>query len=56
MSKTIDGLRNKFIKWKEAFESKGLKVILEKTMVMVSGSITKDSLSKSKFTHVLSAA
>ena len=26
MSETIDGLRNKLIKWKEALESKGLKV------------------------------
>ena len=30
MSETIDGLRNKFIKWKEVFESKGLEVNLEK--------------------------
>ena len=27
MSETIDGLRNKFLKCKETFESKGLKVI-----------------------------
>ena len=26
MSKTFEGLRNKFFGWKEAFESKGLKV------------------------------
>ena len=26
MSETIKGIRNKFIKWKEAIESKGLKV------------------------------
>ena len=26
MSETIEGLRNKFFKWKEAFESKGKKV------------------------------
>ena len=38
------GLRNKFIKWKEAFESKGLKVNLGKTKVMVNGDITKDGL------------
>ena len=31
------GLRNKFLKLKNAIESKGLKVILEKTKVMVSG-------------------
>ena len=24
MSETIEGLRNKFLKWKEVFESKGL--------------------------------
>ena len=28
MSDTIEGLRNKFLRWKEAFESKGLKVNL----------------------------
>ena len=48
MSETIEGLRNKFIKWKEAFESKDLKVHLGKTKVMVSGGITKDDMSKSK--------
>ena len=35
MSETIKGLRNEFLKWKEAFESKGLKVILGKTKVVV---------------------
>ena len=30
MIETIEGLRNKFLKWKEAFESKGLKVNLGK--------------------------
>ena len=48
MHKTIKGLRNKFLKWNEAPESKGLEVNLEKTNVMVSGSITKDGLCKSK--------
>ena len=48
MSETIMGLRNKFLKWKEAFESKGLKVNLEKTKAMISDSITKDGMSKSK--------
>ena len=37
-----------FLKWKEAFESKGLKVNLGKTKVMVSGSITKDGMSLCK--------
>ena len=31
MSETIEGLRNKFLTWKEAFESEGLKVNLWKT-------------------------
>ena len=48
MSETIDGLRDKFLKWKETFESKGLKVNLGKTKVMVSSSIAQDGLSKSK--------
>ena len=33
----MEGLREKFWKWKEAFESKGLKVNLGKTKVVVSG-------------------
>ena len=37
MSETMEGLRVKFRKWKEAFESKGLKVNLGKTKVVVSG-------------------
>ena len=46
MSETIERLRNKFIKWKEAFENKGLKVNLGKTKV--SGGITKDGMSISE--------
>ena len=42
MSETIQGLRNKFIKWKEAYESKCFIVYLGKTMVMISGGITND--------------
>ena len=49
MSETIEELRNKFRKWKEVFDSKGLKVILMETKVMVIGGITKDVLSKHKF-------
>ena len=30
MSETIEGFRNKFLKWKKVFESKGLKVNLGK--------------------------
>ena len=37
ISETMEGLREKFRKWKEAFESKGLKVNLGKTKMMVSG-------------------
>ena len=33
MSETMEGLRNKYLKWKEAFESNGLKVNPEKTKV-----------------------
>ena len=48
MSETIEGLRNKFSKWKESSESKGLKVSLGKTKVVVSSGITQNGLSKSK--------
>ena len=49
MSETIEGHRNKFLKWKEAFECKGLKVNHGKTkMIVSSGGITKDGMSKSK--------
>ena len=49
ISETIEGLWNEFIKWKEAVDSKGLKVNPGKTKVMVSGGITKDDLHKSTF-------
>ena len=42
MSETQEGLRNKFLKLK------AMNVDLGKTMVMVSGGITKDGMSKSK--------
>ena len=48
MSETIKGLRNKFIKWKEAFQSKDMKVNRGETKVMVSGGITNDGMCKSK--------
>ena len=48
MSDTIVGHMDKFLKWKEAFESKGLKVNLVKTKVMVSSGITKDGMSNSE--------
>ena len=45
MSETIKRLMDNFLKWKEAFESKGLKVNLGKNKVMVSSVITNDGLS-----------
>ena len=45
-SEGMKNLKEKFFKWKEAFESKGLKVNLKKTKVMVSGS--KDEVLKSR--------
>ena len=48
MSEIIKGLTNKFLKWKDAFESKGLNVNLGKTKVMVCDGITKNSISKGK--------
>lgn len=43
---TMEGLREKFWKWKEAFESKGLKVNIGKTKVVVSGEAGEVSVSK----------
>ena len=48
MSETIKGDKNKFLKWKEAYASKGLKINLGKTKVRVNGGITKDNMFKSK--------
>ena len=48
MSETILALRDKFLKWKEDFECKGMKVNLGKTNVMVSSGITQDGLCESK--------
>ena len=46
-SETMEGLREKFWKWKEAFEGKGLQVNLGKTKVVVSGAAEgKMSVSK----------
>ena len=55
MSETIEGLGNKFLEWKEAFENKCLKVILWKSKVMVSGGCQKACI-KVKFTHMGSLA
>ena len=46
MSEMMEGLREKFWKWKEAFESKEPKVNLEKTKVVVSGAEGEVSESK----------
>ena len=48
MSETMEAMRYKFLKWKEAFESKCMKVNLGKTKVIVSSGITQDGLPKSK--------
>ena len=37
ISETMEGLRGKFWKWKEAFEGKGVKVTLGKTKVVLNG-------------------
>ena len=49
MSETIERLINKFLKWKETFESKCLTVSLGKTKLCENncGGITKDGMSKS---------
>ena len=46
ISESIEILKEKFLKWKKAFESKGLKINPKKTQVMVSGS--KGKVLKSK--------
>ena len=46
---TMEGLMNKFLEWKESFESKGLRVKFGIIKVLVCGGITKDDMSKSKF-------
>ena len=56
MSETNEWLKDDFIKWKETFESKCLKLNLVETKVIFSSDITEDGLSKVKLTHVGSAA
>ena len=46
MNESTENLKEKFLKWKEAFESKWLKGNLRKTKVIVSGS--KGEVLKSK--------
>ena len=43
----FDLLLNKFLKWKESFERKGLTVNLGRAEVMVSGGVIQDCTSKS---------
>ena len=38
MSETMENLKKRFLEWKNGLESKGLKVNLKKTKVMVYGS------------------
>ena len=45
MSETIEGLRDKFLNWKEAFDSRGLNVNLGKSKVIASRGITHDGMS-----------
>ena len=56
ISETNEGHRYKFRKWREAFESKALKVNLWRTKVMVSTNISKDGCLWVKFTLMRSAA
>ena len=35
MSETMEGVKERFLKWRSALDSKGLKVNLEKTKVML---------------------
>ena len=44
VSETIQGLSDKFLKWKEVLENKCLKVNLGKTKVMVTSGIIQDGL------------
>ena len=46
MSESMENLKDKFSKWKEVFESKGLKMNLKKIIVMVRG--LKGEVLKSK--------
>ena len=48
MNETVDVLWDKFLKRKETYECKGLKINLGKAVVMVNGSITEYGMSKSK--------
>ena len=52
-SETMEGLIEKrFWKWKEAFESKGLKVNLGKTKVVVNKTLTLFTIIQQRFPHL----
>ena len=46
MSERVENFKEKFLKWEEEFYSKGLKINLKMTEVMVS--VSKDEVLKSK--------
>ena len=54
MSDAIEGLTDEFLKWKEAFENKGLKVNFVKIKLIVCSGITQDG--KVRLIHVVSTA
>ena len=54
MSESMENLKEKFLKWKEPFESKGLTVNFKKKIVMVSDS--KVRYLRVRFIHVPSVA
>ena len=56
MNETIEELRNKIIKYEEAIETKGLKVNLGETKVMVGVASQSRACLKVKLIHVGSAA
>ena len=54
MNENIENLKENFLKWKEAFESKKLKVNFKKSKVMVSG-LKDEVLKRVKLIRVPSA-
>ena len=54
LNESMENLRKKFLKWKEAFETKGLKVNLNKTKIMVS--VERKNTQEQKSIHEQRAA
>ena len=52
MSESVENLKKKFLKWKEVFESKRLKVSLKKAKVMVNSLKGMLCYSEEKLMHV----